>query len=197
MNSKQSSSLLALALALCGLPGCLLSRGEAPEVRFYEPPPLVLAEQRELDESLPPLQLARVSAAAAVGRPMTWRRSEVELVFDEAHRWVSDPAAMVEDALRARLFVHGPYRALEGRGAARLEVRVARLEGMLGGSPGARIELLAALALPDAPATRTRRFEAEVALREASPAALAIGIGVALDAVTAEVREWVDRGLGG
>lgn len=177
----------ALLAALLG--AACISRAPAGQVRFFEPPVGAPTDVEPAREPSSALHLVRVTAPAHLGRPMVWRRSEVELVFDEQNRWAAEPASQLEEALRRALFVRGPYVPREGRGAARLEVRLTEYEGHLGRSPLARVALTATISTDER--ARSRRFAASVPLPRAGPEALAQGLGAALDELLEQVRAWL------
>lgn len=183
--------LLLACLCALALPGCITPR-PAATVRFYEPPALPI-DPAPTGAAAPRLNLLRVQAPAHLGQAMVWRRSDVELAFDERHRWAAEPSAQVDEALLHALFVRGPFRPQEGRTAARLEVRLVAYEGLLERRPLARVALIASYSPADplGAGTDTRRFEADVQLARSSPEALAHGIGEALREVLSELLTWL------
>ncbi len=188
-SSDFRHGLLIPALLAALLCAACISRAPAGQVRFFEPPAGTTTDAEPALQPTSALHLLRVSAPAHLGRPMVWRRSEVELVFDEQNRWAAEPAAQLEEALRRALFVRGPYVPREGRGAARLEVRLTEYEGHLGRRPLARAALTATISTDER--ARSRRFSASTPLPRTGPEALAQGLGAALDDALAQLVAWL------
>jgi uncharacterized lipoprotein YmbA len=184
--------LLAAPLALLVVPACLAPH-EAT-ARFFEPGSAPWERAAPAPQAPIPLNLQRVQAPGHLARPMAWRRSEVELAFDEVHRWAAEPAAQVEETLLEALFLEGPFTPSEVRGAARLEVRLAAYEGLLEDRPAARVALVAIL-MVSATRTETRRFDSSTPILRSSPEALAHGIGVAQRAAVTQLRAWLSDEL--
>lgn len=179
-------ALLAGALLL-GASGCLSSR-PALEPRFYlVPAPAELAPK--VAEGAPKLRLGRVSAAPHLRERIAWRLSDVELAFDEEHRWAVPPEEMTRDAIERACFASGRYRSTSERGTGQLEVHLEEFEGNVRDEVGTVVLRLAL-------STRegmifSQRVRREVALPETTADALARTLGAALDAAAQEVVTWV------
>lgn len=175
------------------VPACL-SPTPSGTVRFFEPPANTWEPAPE-PGAAGRMNLVRVDAPSHLGRPMVWRRSEVELAFDERNRWAAEPVERVALELRRALFLAGPFTEADSRTTPRLEVRVATYEGVLGRPAEARVALVATLTSVEPPRSSTRRFESTRELDGSSAETLAHGLGLGLAETVGELREWLTAEL--
>ena len=196
---------LARILTLAGLiltgasAGCLSQKNAPVPVRHFEPssPRASTAAIHDVavDERALRMTLGRVVGPTHLEEAMSWRLSEIEVAFDDHHHWVAVPPRLVDDALESALFVQGPFREVEDRDAARLDVQLVAFEGVRVAPMRARVAVVAALRPPPTidggSAKLTRRFEAEETLAASTPEALAEGMGAALASLLAELVAWL------
>ncbi len=157
---------------LLSLAGCLSSSPPAPPVRWFDPLPAAI------DAALaPPAVDLHVSAAGHLGREFVVRTGGNEIVFDNQHGWIDEPARLVAAALATRLDVRV--------GGAPLQVDVPTFELDLQQEPRAVVRLV----VHDG--VRRREFGAAVAAADRSPAAFAAAMAQALGQVASSVADWV------
>lgn len=189
MSSKTQSSILLLlaGILLLGAAGCLGSR-PALEPRFYLlPAPATLAPK--VAEGAPKLRLGRVSAAPHLRERIAWRLSDVELAFDEEHRWAVPPEEMTRDAIERACFASGRYRSTGDRGAGQLEVHLEEFEGNVREEVGT---VVLRLALNSGEGViYSQRIRQQVPLQATTADELARTLGAALDAAAEQVVAWV------
>ena len=126
---------------------------------------------------------------------MVWRLSEVEVAFDDQHRWVATPSGLVQSALVEALFIGGPYEWVELRDVPQLDVFVTAFEGSMVETPTARVALTATVHDRGENKAYTQRFASEVPIAERSATALAGGVSLALQKIMAQARGWLDQRL--
>lgn len=98
-----------LAPFAVALVGCLSSSPPLPPVRWFDPLPAA-----PVDAAARPAATLRVTAGGHLGREFVVRTAPRELVFDERHGWIAEPAALVRGALERRLDVAlGPIPAAD------------------------------------------------------------------------------------
>ena len=179
---------LILTLSLCALAGCLSQRSPAtvrwfvPEVPEFE----VGGSGADRIVLLQPVQ-----ASSHIGRPMVWRLSGVEILFDELSQWGAEPEALVEEALSEALFVQGPFRSsgLGQTGTVGLNVELQAFEGVLEGELRAHAELVARLRIQGV--EETRRFTASARMENRDAESLAEAMGDVLHELARDVRSFV------
>jgi uncharacterized lipoprotein YmbA len=122
-------TLLGMVALVCS--GCL-SQNAPPTVRFFHPAPLAAppaSAAASTGEPLP-VRIGHVSAAPYLGDRMVVRVSDVEIGFDELHRWASPPDVMVEDALRRLLVPENGFVVSGSLEALVVDAHVAAFEGV-------------------------------------------------------------------
>ena len=182
---RRFASLFAIAFVFGA---CLSPNSPAPR-RFFQP---------ELPAPVPhtssPARIGflRYTAAPYLGPNFVWRLSRVELAIDDDHRWIAEPALLVESAVDRLLLGTGRIVEVpESRDLPYVRIHVDAFEGHLDGRPAALVRLLAESEGP----TTTRVIEASVEIAQRSPEALASGIGAALTEALDELGTWLE-GLG-
>lgn len=190
MKTLTASGAPIALTALSLLTGCLSQNPPLP-TRYFEPE----RSRGERDATWPgrPVQAIHASAPSHLRDRMAWRISAVEMAFDDTHRWVAEPAAMVEDALRAELHERGGFSPAATTKDNVLEVIVDSFEGRLNEPRIARIELQARFHTENRQSTLLRRFHAEAPLADTGPEALARGIGIALREAAGDILDWVSE----
>lgn len=183
MRRSPSIAAFLLAAALAG--GACINPAAAPKLRFFQPPPI---EADPGAKSFAPITF-RLDAADHLREPMVWRRSEVELVFDEVNRWTGEPRSFLEGALHDAL-ASGPTQESREEDWI-LHVRLSAFEGLLSGN---RAKLSLAVELRDRYGPLdTTHIDVEVPLQRRDPSALARGLGGALETAMGELRAWLEE----
>jgi len=177
------------AAALLALAGCLLPTPPPPP-RYFAPE----ASTSERPLTAPPapaaLRVGPVRSPLHLREPMTWRRSDVEYGFYEQRRWTELPATYVERALEREL---GPGSSATPNGPV-VVADVRAFEEVL--APGHEARVAVAIELVEGRCVRLRRtFSAARPLTGDDPAAVARGIGEALDEVARAVATAVGEAL--
>ena len=196
------SILLALCLTLGGLAlgGCL-SRTVAEPIRYFHPElphEAAAAPARparpEPDQKPDPvtLRLRRVGAAAYLKDRLARRTSDVEVTFADLVRWTEPPVAYLEHALTRELFEARGLARTESTGGLRLDVELRAFDETLESPRSATVAIWASLVEGDAPRFE-RTFEAKSVLATDDPAALARGMGIALDDAVRQLGQAVDE----
>jgi uncharacterized lipoprotein YmbA len=179
----------ALAVAaLVGLSGCFLPDPPAAP-RYFTP-----AAPDEATERVPvAVRLGVVRSPLHLREAMTWRRSDVEFGFYEQRRWTELPATYVERALSRELLPAGaPLPTSPDAPVVSAELRA--FEEVLAPVHEARVAL--AVELADARCVRLRRtFAASRPLDGDDPAAVARGVGEALDEVVRSTADAIRDAL--
>jgi ABC-type uncharacterized transport system auxiliary subunit len=162
---------------------CLSSSPPSPPVRWFDPRPAAVAAGAA---TRPAVDL-RVTAAAHLGREFVVRTAPRELVFDNQHGWIDDPAQLVASAIGTRLDLGG--RSDRSGGSFRtLQVAVEAFELDVQAEPRAVVRLLVSW-------TGGRQ---ELAVQEPaadrSPAAFATAMAVALARVARDVAALASKG---
>lgn len=184
--------------------GCI-SQSPPPQVHYYTPVQRFGADVPSKSArpssagAIRPLKLGTVTAAPALREPLIWRTSDVEIAFDESHRWAAAPAKLLEEALHGRLFITGDFTPSADRKTPRIDVHLQLLEGTLAtGETAATDQALAVatveLTLPGVrPIRRTQRLHQTQPLAAREPEALARALGTALDELSMEIATWVGQ----
>jgi len=177
--------VLVVAVALAG---CLLPDPPAPP-RYFTPS----AAAGEAARPPVAVRLGFVRSPLHLREAMTWRRSDVEYGFYEQRRWTELPATYVERALVRELFAADEPIATAPE-APLLSAELRAFEEVLSPAHQARVAL--AVELADAKCVRLRRtFEASRPLDGDDAAAVAHGIGEALDEVVRSTGDAVRAAL--
>jgi cholesterol transport system auxiliary component len=138
---------LALTMALMGCGGALTSKGEALDVRWFNPetvrprltsaagtPSARVGQGQELE-------LGHVASGINLRERIAYRDAAYEVGFYDDKRWTERPEVYVRRALARTLFEErGMRRALAGQ-APVLDVEVLSFEMLRGEVPSARIQL--------------------------------------------------------
>lgn len=181
-----------LCCALLALCGCLSQRSPSavrwflPQVPEFEP---------EVAATSGIVLLQPVQASPHLGRPMVWRLSAVEILFDELAQWGAEPEALVEETLSEALFVSGPFRraARGAAGTVALTVELRAFEGVLDGELVARAEVVVQARAEGT--EETRRFSASARMETRDAEALAEAMGEVLHALARDVRSYIAERL--
>jgi ABC-type uncharacterized transport system auxiliary subunit len=162
--------------ALLGLAGCFLP-DPAPPPRYFTPG----APDAPRDRAAAAVRLGVVESPLHLREAMTWRRSEVEYGFYDQRRWTELPATYVERALARELFPAGTSIPT-APDLPLVNVEVRAFEEVVEPIHEARVAV--AVVLADGRCIRLRRtFDAARPLDGDEPAAVARGVGEALDEV--------------
>jgi ABC-type uncharacterized transport system auxiliary subunit len=179
-----------LACLVIGLGGCLLP-APPPPPRYFTPTTETAASTQ------PPVsvRLGFVRSPLHLREPITWRRAD-EYGYYEQRRWAELPATYVERALARELYASDhPYAGITD-GAPLVSVELRAFEEVLAPAHEARVALSVQMA--DARCVRLREtFAAARPLADDDPAALARGIGEALDEVARAIGTAVRRAAAG
>jgi hypothetical protein len=174
-----------------GLGGCSILPVPPPPPRYFTP------ATAGADPTQPPVavRLGIVRSPLHLRESITWRRAD-ELGFYEQRRWAELPATYVERALARELYASDrPYHGIAD-GAPLVTVELRAFEEVLAPVHEARVALLVQMA--DARCVRIRgTFVAVRPLGADDPAALARGIGEALDEVARAIGVAVRRAVAG
>jgi cholesterol transport system auxiliary component len=143
LASLGTAALFALALMACG--GALTAKGEALDVRWYNPetaPPRLTSATPGSPERIDrTLELGRVTSGINLRERIAYRDAAYEVGFYDDKRWTERPEVYVRRALARTLFEErGMHRALAGQ-APVLDVEVLSFEELRGAAPAARIQL--------------------------------------------------------
>ncbi|MCC7397740.1 MAG: membrane integrity-associated transporter subunit PqiC [Planctomycetes bacterium] len=159
---------------LLPLAACLSSAPPAPPVRFFDCRPAVVTAVSA--------SVVRVEAPAYLGSEIAVRIATRELTFDGDHRWLEEPAQVLNAALRATGAAGGQEQLL---------VRIDRFEFDLTGPPLARVRLvLQTTCSPMSTPTPTPTVvEVTWSAADRSPAALAAAMAEAVARAAARVAE--------
>lgn len=172
------------------IPGCF-SKGEAPPIRYFQPPLTVaLAGPAELPGAA--AIALRVEGAPHLGESVVWQDDGVEIGFYADRRWVSPPGRFLEDALRNELFAARGFQQSAGVGAARLDVELVAFDEERRPEHAAvvRVEALYRRAGGDKVASRTA--SSRVTLFADDPVELARALATGLERVSKELGDWVE-----
>ncbi|MDF2697868.1 MAG: hypothetical protein K0S65_6251 [Labilithrix sp.] len=136
---------LALTMALMGCGGALTSKGEALDVRWFNPetvrPRLTSASETAPAGAGQELELGHVASGINLRERIAYRDAAYEVGFYDDKRWTERPEVYVRRALARTLFEErGMRRALAGQ-APVLDVEVLSFEMLRGETPSARIQL--------------------------------------------------------
>ena len=174
-------------LALLGLAmlaaGCV-SPSPAPTLRWFAPPVPVTAPS-VFPKPLP-LRRVAVRASAHLDEHMLLRTSDVEYFPGDVDRWISPPAAFVEQALADALF--GSGRCVESADGAELRVLVREFEAVLDESSAV---VALELALETSTAIHRTTLRTAVPFDDATAPSIARAIGRALGACGVNAGEWL------
>ena len=182
MTARSSPVLLVAASFLAG---CLSQNAPTPTRYFVPegPPPADRAAEAQL-------HLGQVTSPPYLRRPMAWRRSAVELAFDDEAHWASEPRLLVEDALRTALFDGGGFAPTQDLAGPSVAVHLGAFEGSF--EP---LEACVVLQLHFAPARghsiESHRIRVRRPLERADAEALARGVGEALVEASTQARDWL------
>ncbi len=170
-----------IACLIVGLGGCRILPVPPPPPRYFTPTVATSAPTR------PPVavRLGIVRSPLHLRESITWRRAD-EYGFYEQRRWAELPATYVERALSRELYASDhPYAGIVDSSPF-LAVELRAFEEVLSPAHEARVALSVQMA--DARCVRLREtFTASRPLDGDDPAALARGIGEALDEVVRAV----------
>lgn len=169
MTVKPGPLPFALLLLLAG---CISPGAEPPPVRWFDPTPEWQAETKSTGKTL---RLQRVTSAPWLDRRFALRTGDREFTFDDQHRWIAEPQAIVAQALEQSLFGSGAFARPEAAGGQDVEVHVTDFAFDLRGQPAAEVALRALL-----PGGTVVTFTGRVAAADRSPAALAKAMAEAL-----------------
>lgn len=158
--------------------------------RYYQPPSAKLSP-RPPPAINPAVRLSTVQSAPHVGRAMTWRLSEVELAFDDLHRWATPPAALTQRRLEELLFIERNFAQAEGAQGTLLMVEVEAFEAVER-TREAQVALLVTAQTPGGQ-TFLERFSARHPAKSASASDIALASGIALQEVLNQVANWIER----
>jgi ABC-type uncharacterized transport system auxiliary subunit len=177
-------------LVCLGIVGCFLP-APPPPPRYFTPS----AAPADPDHRPIAVRLALVRSPLHLREAITWRRAD-EYGFYEQRRWVELPATYVERAIARDLYASDrPYEGITDASPL-LSVELRAFEEVLAPAHEARVTLTVQMA--DARCVRLREtFTAARPLDGDDPAALARGIGEALDEVARAVGSAVRRAAGG
>jgi hypothetical protein len=154
------------------LASCISGGPEPPPVRWFDPTPEWKAETKSTGKTL---RLQRVTAASWLDRRFALRTGDREFTFDDQHRWIAEPQAIVAQVLEQSLFGSGAFVRPEAAGGADVEVHVTDFAFDLRGHPTAEVALRALM-----PGGTVVTFNGRVAAADRSPAALAKAMSEAL-----------------
>jgi ABC-type uncharacterized transport system auxiliary subunit len=182
------SRVAALAFLIVSLGACALTSKSKPlEVRYFTParpdppaasPPLAGPEPK----AAPPLELrlGRVDAASYLREKIAFRDSDHEVGYYETLRWTEAPDAFVRRALGRALFQqHGLEEVVSGI-APQLEVELTAFEEVRAPRHVVRVEMTWKLR-DHRNVLLQRTVAVEKPIDDASPGAIAVAMGAALD----------------
>jgi ABC-type uncharacterized transport system auxiliary subunit len=179
-----------LAVAVLGLAGCALSSKAAPlELHYYsaESPAAVAVQPRAPAAGAPRLRLGSVTAADYLRFRIVRRDSPQSVNPYETLRWTESPREYVRRALTRALFDTGALAQVVGGAAPTLDVLVTAFEEVsrAGGHAG-RVQLSYQLR-DDQIVIARGTVTAERPARGSGMDAVAVAIGAAMDAASAEL----------
>ncbi len=184
--SRTVWSRTAVVGVVIALGGCLLP-APPPPPRYFAPD----APARDPAASPVAVRLGVVQSPLYLREAITWRRGD-EYGFYEQRRWAELPATVVERALSRELYASDRPYADVPVDAPLVSVELRAFEEVLAPTHEARVAL--AVRVADARCVRLRStFAAARPLEGDDPAALARGIGEALDEVVRAVGAAVRR----
>jgi len=175
-----------LALLSCFFAGCLSPSDPLP-VRLFTPP---IAVPKPIARSGAAIYLAPVGAAGLVESRFAWRLSEVELGYDDLHRWADHPRAFVTSALRAEWFGSGAFEELAVAAGEAWEV-VVDIEQFEVARSGNQGTALVALRVRAVRGSVREELVVARASGEGDPGDLARAMGQALAEAARKSREWL------
>lgn len=183
-----SSARATVACLVVALGGCLLP-APPPPPRYFAPD----APAPDPAASPVAVRLGVVQSPLHLRETITWRRGD-EVGFYEQRRWAELPATYVERALARELYASDRPYADVPAGAPLVSVELRAFEEVLAPAHEARVAV--AVRVADARCVRLRStFAAARPLEGDDPAALARGIGEALDEVARAVGAAVRRAV--
>jgi len=186
--TKWTRMLLAASL-LAG--GCLLPSPPEPP-RLFTPLVSDAVARPAATAEAAPVRVAPVRSPLYLREQMAWRRSEVELGLYDQRRWTELPSTYVERSLERELGGLGHPGTLTDLPVVSAEVRA--FEEVLAPVHEARVEV--AIEVADARCVLLQQgFAATRPLAGDDPAAVARGIGEALDEVTTAAGKEIRRAL--
>jgi ABC-type uncharacterized transport system auxiliary subunit len=138
------------------------------------------------------VRLGRVSAAPYLGERMVVRVSDVEIGFDELHRWAAPPDVMVEDALRRLLVPDNGFVVSDALDALVVDAHVAAFEGV-SASKSVAIEIDLTLQQPGGGNASRGTVRVMRPTNVDDPAAVAKSAGEALGEASVDIAKWLHQ----
>jgi len=167
--------------------GCLFR--DAAEPRFFRPESVALngPQNAQPQGAGNPLRLQPVQGTPLLRERIVWRASSVEYGLYEQRRWTELPANFVERALQNALGATPGIQLTGALAAATLRVEVLAFDEVLAPTHVAALSLAVLLEDQEQRTLLDRTFSAEEPITREVPAAMAMAMGKALDAVVTEV----------
>lgn len=182
---RAAALALAALLAACAL----MKKSEPVDVHYFTPAVATNTPSRAHQAPRARVRLGRISASSHLRYAIAQRTSPNELVLYELDRWTDTPDVYARRSLERALFQARPIEQATGGGGYSLDVDVLAFEEVRARRAG-RVQLR--YRLRDENTVIASDVVTVVrASRSATLADIAVAIGAALDAATAQIAERV------